>query len=62
MIRVQSIPAEYLRRHRAIQLLERIGNEESQDLLQTLAVGDPNTPVTRAAKAAFGRSRRSAAP
>jgi hypothetical protein len=46
---------EYWRLLRALEVLERIGTAEARQVLQTLAQGEPDAPVTREAKASLER-------
>jgi hypothetical protein len=46
---------------RALEVLEHIGNGEARQLLEVLAAGNPNAPLTREAKAALERLARQAA-
>jgi WD40 repeat protein len=49
------VPPDDLRRARAIQILERIGTPEAEEILQTLAGAEPMSETTRDAKAALQR-------
>ena len=50
--------AERLRELRAVGVLEHIGNADARALLDKLAAGDPNSRLTRAAKASLARLTR----
>src|SRR5262249_26457891 len=55
-LEVQYPTAEQVRALYALQVLERIGNEEARRLLSELAEGAPEAILTRQAKAILGRS------
>jgi hypothetical protein len=58
----QTPAAETLRELRAIEVLERLGGKDSRALLEVLARGAPEAPLTLDARAALERlSHRSAA-
>jgi RNA polymerase sigma factor (sigma-70 family) len=50
--------AETLRHLRAVEVLERIGNQEARQILDTLSKGAPDARQTREAKAALARLSR----
>ena len=49
------VPAEEMRRHRAVAVLERIGSPAARDILEALAKGAPLAQQTLEAKAALER-------
>jgi RNA polymerase sigma factor (sigma-70 family) len=56
--RWQVMDPERLRQIRALEALERIDNDATRRLFETLAGGDPDARLTREAKAALARLRR----
>jgi hypothetical protein len=52
-------PGETLRGHRAVHVLETIGNPDARRHLQVLATGDPNAQLTRDARDALQRLKTS---
>ena len=49
---------EALRVLRAVEVLERLGTPEAEQVLQSLATGAPEARLTQEAKAALGRSKK----
>jgi hypothetical protein len=57
------LPADTVRRLRAVEVLEQLGSPEARQVLETLTQGPPQSLVTREAKASVARlSRRAEAP
>jgi hypothetical protein len=54
-LRSGSAPGEVLRLPRAVEVLERVGSPEARAVLEELAGGAPDAPLTRDARAAVGR-------
>jgi len=46
---------EAVRPTRALELLERVGTPEAKQVLEELAKGDPDAPLTREARATLQR-------
>jgi hypothetical protein len=60
---VRRLLPEALRASRAMEVLQRLDTQEKKPLLEALAKGVPEAPLTQDAQAAFERlARRSAAP
>jgi hypothetical protein len=61
LVDLEEVSSESLRRCRAVEVLEQVGNPEARQVLQTLARGAPEVRLTLEAKAALERlARRSA--
>jgi hypothetical protein len=58
----QPLPPEQLRLLRAVEVLEQAGGPAAREVLQTLARGAPDAPLTRQAKSALGRLSQHASP
>lgn len=56
-IRAQIPQGERLRQIRALEALERIGDDDARRLLEALAKGSDDAPLTRDAKASLARMR-----
>jgi len=57
---LRKIVPEALRSARAVMVLERVGNEEAQQVLKDLTRGEPQAPLTREVRAALERLTRRA--
>jgi hypothetical protein len=49
------VPPEVLRSLRGVEMLERLGNDESRQVLQTISEGAPEARLTQDAKASLKR-------